>query len=29
MAFGTIVDSSVLLDAFTDDERWALRPPST
>ncbi len=22
MAFGTIVDSSVLLDVFTDDERW-------
>lgn len=22
MAFGTIVDSNVLLDLFTDDERW-------
>lgn len=22
MPFGTIVDSSVLLDVFTDDERW-------
>lgn len=22
MAFGTIVDSTVLLDLFTDDERW-------
>lgn len=23
MAFGTLVDSNVLLDLFTDDERWA------